>query len=355
MDEFKTEKASYSAEDFQLWETNGILELTPKFQRRSVWKLGAKSFFIDTLLKGMTVPPIYLRNRQDSASTKTIREVVDGQQRIRTVLDFVKSDGYRLSKTLNAPWAGKRFIDLTAEQKRLIMSFTFSSESFKGISDQQVLEVFCRLNMNGVPLNNQELRNGKYFGLFKQSSFRLALSYLEFWRAHKLFTEQAIARMLEVELVSELLIAASQGMQDKKASINDFYAEWEEQYPGQQTEEKRFNDTMGVISETFPNGDLAQTEFRRPPMFYTLYCVVYHHLYGMPNVLRTTQKKKLTADDRDRLRDAVVRLSEVLVQSKDPAGKPPQKYHAFVVSSQAQTDNINPRRERFNTLYETAF
>ncbi len=212
MDEFKTDKAAYSPEDFQLWEANEILVLTPKFQRRSVWKAGAKSYFIDTMLRGMTVPPIYLRNTQNTEKTKTIREVVDGQQRIRTVLDFIKPDGYRLSKTLNAPWAGKRFVDLSHENKRLIMTFSFSSESFKGISDQQVLAVFCRLNMYGVPLNKQELRNGKYFGPFKQTSYTLARNYLEFWRSHKIFTETAIARMVEVELASELLIAGNSGI-----------------------------------------------------------------------------------------------------------------------------------------------
>ena len=355
MNELKTEKASYSAEDFQLWDVNGILELTPKFQRRSVWKLGAKSFFIDTLLRGMTVPPIYLRNRQNASNTKTIREVVDGQQRIRSVLDYIKPDGYRLSKTLNAPWAGKRFSDLAQDQKQVIMSYGFSSESFKGISDSQVLEVFCRLNMNGVPLNNQELRNGKFFGLFKQTSFHLALSYLEFWRDNGLFTEQAIARMLEVELVSELLIAGSQGMQDKKVILDKFYADWDEVYPTQNLDAKRFKETMGVLSETFPSGEIAETEFRRAPMFYTLYCVVYHHLYGLPNALRIAPKKKLTTDARNNLNDAVHKLSDVLIQSKDPAGKPSSKYHAFIVASSRATDNINQRRERFNTLYETAF
>lgn len=92
------------------------------------------------------------------------------------------------------------------------MSFSFSVEMFKGISDEQILEVFCRLNMNGVGFNRQELRNGKYFGLFKTTSYSLALPYLEMWRKHKIFSEQNVARMLEVELTSELLIAGHEGM-----------------------------------------------------------------------------------------------------------------------------------------------
>ena len=355
MNEFKTEKAVYTPDDFKMWQDGGVLEITPKFQRRKVWPTGTKSFFIDTLLRGMTVPPLYLRVSQDAAKGKAIREVVDGQQRISSVLDYMKGV-FKLSTSLGkAPWAGKKFEKLTPEQQEQIKGFTLSCEIFRGISDQQVLEVFCRLNMNGVPLNAQELRNGRFFGLFKQSSYKLARTYLDFWRAFKVFTEINIARMLEVELTSELLIAGNEGMQDKKTSITDFYSKWEDAYPDQTRDENRFVETMNTIKETFKNDPLSQTEFKRPPMFYSLYCVVYHHLFGLPGVLRKSPKKKLTIDDRDSLRDAVSQLSEVIVQSKDPAIEPPKKYTAFLLHSARQTDNINPRTTRFNTLYGESF
>ncbi|MGD0469386.1 MAG: DUF262 domain-containing protein [Terriglobales bacterium] len=355
MNEFKTEKAVFNAEDFLLWQENKMLEITPKFQRRSVWRTPARSYFIDTLLRDMTVPPLYFRIRQNPQNTKAVREVVDGQQRVRSVLEFIADDGYRLSKTLNAPWKGKRFSQLTTEQQRQIMSFGFPSEMFKGISDQQVLEVFCRLNMNGIPLNKQELRNGKFFGLFKQLSFALALAYLEFWRKHRVFTEQSIARMLEVELASELLIAGNSGMQDKKTSINDFYEKWEDSYPEHAKDEKRFNETMSTIAETFTDETLADSDFRRPPLFYTLYCVVFHRLFGLPSIQRATPKKRPTVDERDALKQAVVLLSEKIVQSKDPDIELAAKYKIFVAACGRQTDNVQPRKIRFDSLYDEAF
>lgn len=111
--------------------------------------------------------------------------------RVRSAIEFIGDDGYRLSKTLNAPWKRKKFSQLTPDQQQQIKTFGFSSETFKKISDKEILEVFCRLNMNGIPLNKQELRNGKFFGFFKQLSFDLALTYLEFWRKHGIFTEQS--------------------------------------------------------------------------------------------------------------------------------------------------------------------
>lgn len=353
MDEFKTEKSVYTPRDFVTWQENKTLEITPKFQRRSVWRTPARSYFIDTMLRGMTVPPLYLRLAQNKDKTKTVREVVDGQQRVRTVLEFI-GEGYKLSKTLNAPWSGKSFPQLSNDQQRQIMDFSFSTEIFKGISDQQVLEVFCRLNMNGVPLNKQELRNGRFFGRFKQTSYDLALKYLEFWRHHSVFSELSIARMLEVELTSELLIAGHEGMQDKKKSIDVFYSEWEESYPDKERDERRFNETMGTISETF-NGELSDGAFHRPPFFYTLYAVVYHHMFGLPEIQRGSPRKRLTMGQRESLKEAVVTFSEMIAQSKDPTATIPKRYAPFVAASARQTDNIGPRKVRFNSLYDEAF
>jgi hypothetical protein len=355
VDVYRTERAVYTPEDFVLWLEKGVLVITPKFQRRPVWRTPARSYFIDTLLRGMTVPPLYLRITQDLAKSKTIREVVDGQQRIRSVLDFVGEDGYRLAKNLKAPWAGKRFTDLSEEHQQQIMSYGFPTDMFKGISDQQIFEVFARLNMNGLQLNRQELRNGRFFGYFKQTCFSLGVKYLEFWRHNRIFSEQSIARMLEVELASELLISGNSGMQDKKKSIDDFYDKWDTSYPDQSKDEKRFEDTMGTISDTFGNGDLSTSAFRRPPLFYTLYCVVFHHMFGMEGIARVSPKRHLSADQKNSLRAAVVELSEVLISAKDPDEDIPKKHVAFVAACQRQTDNITPRKTRFNSLYEEAF
>lgn len=89
MNVYKTDRASYDASDFQGWQAGGALEITPKFQRRPVWRTPARSFFIDTMLRGMTEPPLYFRLSQNLQKTKTIREVVDGQQRVRAVLEFI--------------------------------------------------------------------------------------------------------------------------------------------------------------------------------------------------------------------------------------------------------------------------
>jgi hypothetical protein len=300
----------------------------------------------------MPVPPIYLRMIPGTQPNRPIHEVVDGQQRIRSVLDYI--DGkFRLGRTLVGDWRGKTFEQLGTKNQQQVSSFGFSAEVFKGISDQDVLAVFARLNTYSVPLNPQELRNGKFFGFFKNTSYCLAHEHLEFWRRHKIFNEQSIARMLEVELTSELLIAGHVGMQDKKKTIDHYYKEYENEYSDRVKDEQRFRTTIDEIAQTF-NGDLRETEFNRPPFFYTLYCVVHHHLYSLPGEKRSTPKKRLTKDDRDSLREAVASLSQIISEARDKQPVP-RKYGPFVIACLSQTDNIKPRRTRFEYLFDEAF
>src|SRR6476661_2750462 len=98
--------------DLVAWNESGALELSPKFQRRPVWKAASKSYFIDSLLRGFPVPPIHIRLGMRNKGA--YREIIDGQQRLRAVFDFVRGK-YRLSRTLEAPWAGMAFKDLDVE------------------------------------------------------------------------------------------------------------------------------------------------------------------------------------------------------------------------------------------------
>jgi hypothetical protein len=144
-----------------------------------------------------------------------------------------------------------------------------------------VLKVFARLNTYSVKLNAQELRNGRYFGQFKRCAYRLAYEHLEFWRRNRVFTDAQIARMLEVELTSELLVAQLDGAQDKKLSLDAFYANYDDEFPRVARVQDRFRAAIDAISSTF-GADVNAVAFRRPPFFYTLFCVVYHRMYRLP-------------------------------------------------------------------------
>jgi hypothetical protein len=348
----KPDRSSYTALDFLGFRETGTLDLSPRFQRRDIWKTPARAYFIDTLIRGYPVPPLYIRVGQSADKTRTVREVVDGQQRIRALLAYIDGD-FALTKSLDKRWQGREFEELEEEHQDAIRNYPLICEVLQGVSDAKVLEIFARLNTYSVRLNAQELRNGTYFGFFKQTAYHLAHKHLEYWRNNRIVTEAGIARMLEVELTSELMILFLDGPQDKKTSIGDFYADYDDAFPKRRRVVQRFQDVVDQLDLSVGEV-LPSTEFRRPPLFYSLFGAVAHRNYGLPKVELNTPERKLTPSDRRGLREAVLKLSDQieLAREDEPV---PKRYSRFVNASLRQTDNIQPRLTRLKAIYRAAF
>ena len=324
----RADRSSYTTLDFFSWKETATLEISPKFQRRSMWNTPAR--------------------------TRTIREVIDGQQRLRAVLEFIE-DKYSLTKSVSREFGGKRFSQLPIDTQELIRNYSFICEVFQSISDFEVLEIFSRLNTYSVSLNKQELRNGRYFGLFKQTAYELAHEHLQFWRVNNIFTEGKIARMDEVELTSEVIIALIAGLQDTKSTIDQFYSVYDDDFPEQEKVSDSFRAIIDNVTESLDQNDFQDSEFKRTPLFYTLCCVVAHRLFGLPKEnLETPRKGNLIKKEKQGLNEAVRVLSEKFQTFKDKE-LPPGKYFDFVLATKNQAANIAPRRKRFEVLYSEAF
>ncbi len=176
MQSHQVSKTHYKVSDFISWAKASTLILSPSFQRRSVWPAGAKSYLIDTIIRGLPIPIIFLRERKaDLDSFEAKREVVDGQQRIRTLLTFIQPslvknfdpvrDAFAIKKTHNKELADKQFRDLPPDVRQKILDYQFSVHILpSSIDDREVLQIFARMNSTGLKLNSQELRNAAYFG-----------------------------------------------------------------------------------------------------------------------------------------------------------------------------------------------
>jgi hypothetical protein len=66
---------TYSVNDFREWHNRKELELQPKFQRRSVWSDKARSYLIDSIVRGKPIPKIFIRQDIDPKTIRTVREV----------------------------------------------------------------------------------------------------------------------------------------------------------------------------------------------------------------------------------------------------------------------------------------
>lgn len=270
----------YSVGDYREWNTAKQLVLSPRFQRRAVWTDTARSYLMDTIIRGLPIPKVFIRQTIEPTTGRSIREVVDGQQRLRTILSFV-DDGFAIRRGHNSDYGGIYFSDLPHEKQIDLLGYEISTDLLVNLSDGQILDIFSRLNSHAVVLNDQEKINATHFGDFKKLADALAHEHFEYWIKNKILREPQVVRMADVALAADLLIAMCSGVQSKK-QIRSFYSEYENSFDFDTNElSRRFQETLIAISIIFPEG-LQNSEFKRIHLYYSLFTAVYHLLFGLP-------------------------------------------------------------------------
>lgn len=145
-----------------------------KYQRSSkVWPSQAQSFLIESILLGFPVPALYLFQKTDRISRRTVREIIDGQQRTVAVRAFYDGD-LRLSKTLEfEEAAGRTYFELDHRLQERFLSYGLDVSLFVNTEEEEVREVFRRINSYEVPLNAEEQRHAQWQGEFKWLIYHL--------------------------------------------------------------------------------------------------------------------------------------------------------------------------------------
>ena len=318
----------YKVSDFVSWQRAKTLVLSPSFQRRPVWKPGAKSFFIDSIARGLPIPKIFLRERRtDLNNLEPKREVVDGQQRIRTVITYIdpkllidykpQRDDFTVQLVHNEELGDKRFSELPHDLKSRILDYQFSVDILPAdTDDREVLQLFARLNATGVKLNDQELRNAEFFGELKTSTFALAAEQLPRWRKWKIFTEDNIARMQEVELTSEFILLMLKGITGKsQSSIGRLYKNRDKRFQERSEIGRRFRITMDSIDDNLGE-QLPLLPFRKKALFYSLFAVFYDIQFGLNSSLTKGRVKQVPREALRKIKRCAERIEAENAPSK---------------------------------------
>lgn len=346
------QKTVFKVADFINWQQSGSLVLSPAFQRRPVWPPGAKSLLIDTVFQGIPMPIVFLRDRTDLERLTPIREVVDGQQRLRTLISFIdhrllpdyieNRDSFTVQRTHNPELAAKRFQELPASARQAILNYEFSVHVLPSdTEDREVLQIFARMNATGLKLKPQELRNAEYFGVFKQLMYSLALEQLDRWRAWGIFTETDIARMQEVEEVSDLVITMLDGVHGKtQEKIDDHYKKYDDRFPVKDEVARRFHAVIEDI-DSIVGSELPELQFRRKTLFHTLFSLFYDLKYGMGAPMEKAKPRQLPKGLH----------AAILAASKDiAAGDLPED---LIKLLRGATSHLPSRKARLEFLYRS--
>lgn len=205
------------------------LNLDPPYQRKSVWSLREKQRFLDTILRNYPSPAIFLHLTYDNDGNATYH-VVDGKQRLSTILGFV--DGrIRIAKDFGdsridgVNWKG---LEPYPAVRKSFWTYQLTVELLDDVHEPLVREIFSRLNRNSRKLEPQEIRHAKFEGWL--ISYLETQAQLELWKQLKISTRAREKRMADVQLLSEfaqvLIEGAVSGFDQE--SLDRLYADYED-------------------------------------------------------------------------------------------------------------------------------
>ena len=229
------------------------------------------------------MPKIFLQAIIRNADT--YRVVIDGQQRIKAILSFLRGE-FSLAMPYTGPYSNFTFEALPSNAQEDFLSYKVDINEIRNASNDIVRDIYLRVNKYTVALNKQELRRADFPGEFLDLSELLARE--QFFEDSRIFTIANSRRMGDVEFVSELLALLLDGPQEKRNTLDDFYLkymEWD-------SEEKdslrnRFLAVLADFKEIFDNIDmtdeigLAATRFKQKADFYSLFAAIdYCHTKG---------------------------------------------------------------------------
>lgn len=137
------------------------IDLNPMWQRGPAWKTPRQVLLVDSILRGMDIPKIYLRALPVGGMYS--HDAVDGQQRLRTIWEFragnIALDYFEPLPPIDGhPVAGLTFGQLHGDLRARFNAFDVSIAEIVKSTQDEITNLFSRLQM-GVSLNPAELRN----------------------------------------------------------------------------------------------------------------------------------------------------------------------------------------------------
>lgn len=151
-----------------------MLRVNPEYQRGLRWSDFQKQMFIDSIMRGYSIPAFYLHEIEIPGirgRANTFYEIIDGQQRIDAIYGFSKGSFELLDpkkdasfkfpnfvKGKDTPWAGKRFSELDESIKVMFLSHKTVTFLIKTDDPNEVRDLFIRLQA-GTPLTPQDKRD----------------------------------------------------------------------------------------------------------------------------------------------------------------------------------------------------
>ena len=316
------------------------------YQRRDeVWPQQARSYLIETVMLGFPMPKFSLYQITEAATRMTYKEIVDGQQRSKTIKDFY-SDRLKLSRTLETvEIAGRIYSDLDEELQKNFLDYQLSIDLYVAARPEEIREVFRRMNSYTVPLNYEEQRHANYQGPFKWFVQRIAGKYSGSFKKIGLFTDRQLIRMADTKLVAEICHAILKGIQTTNPkALGRLYKEFDEEFLIEDALEEKLLSALDTIVSW---SNIHNTALMKHYQIYSLSLAVIHQLEPIEQLQPRYESDGADGFDEAVASQALSRISDAL---EDPEGHAELAH--FVEASSRSTNTGENRAMRFITYSE---
>lgn len=321
------------------WFKSKELVVNESFQRHSVWSPQAKTLLIDSILNELPLPKIFIRTKINPKMQKTIKEIVDGQQRIRSIVEFANDEFTLNNKSEN--FKGKKYSDLPEDVQQAFLGYVLTAEQLLNASDDDVIDIFARLNSHTVALNAAEKRHAAFQTELKFFVRRMSIKYRWFIEKYCVFSVKQRFRMLDDEFFAELIRLILDGVQDGGADkITKFYQKTTDAIFNER-KQKEVEDSLDKLV-TFLDTQLGV--FLKGPLgkHYQLYALAAAYLYIHNSIANPGD---LPAVSALRTKEEIIEGLGLLEQQLESAEETD-----FVKASSSSTQRIASRKVRISAL-----
>lgn len=329
---------------------NGQLNLSPGFQRDSVWTERDRSKLIDSIIRNYPLPAIFLYCREHNG--QIVYDVIDGKQRIETILMFM---GLLRGKKFRAKVQMADDEELTwitwdslrrRQQQPMITGYKLLSIEVDG-DLHDIIDVFVRINSTGKALTTAEKQHAKYYNSeFLKTAARVASKYEDYFVKSDIISAGQVTRMKHIELICELMISIGQGeVINKKAALDKVMATSMTSAQIKKVRDKTIT-AINRLQKLFPR--LSQTRFKQLSDYYVL--VVLIAKYEAEKMILTDKKRNKLAWDL--LVEFSNGVDRVRMKQKRAEGisEGEDMYREYLLTVLHTTDDISQRRKRVQIL-----
>lgn len=243
------------------WIKNDKIDLKPSYQRNDMWNKNDQKLLIDSILNGYPLPNFFTYERPNGHY-----EMVDGQQRARTIFRFfnnkISGSHKTFYKNINKE---KDFLDY-------VLNFT---EIYNVANEGEIEKFYVLVNKRGKHLTTPEINKAEYSNT---NFLNLVEDLLEYQNIIELnlFSEASSKRMNDRNFIEELTSYLLKGIRDKKEVIEEIYRKdiTNTELETVKAEFKKIIDRIKMLNDVHR---ITSTRYKQRNDFYTLFNFIHQN------------------------------------------------------------------------------